>query len=84
MRSGSKSDGIDGSRLPERVLGLMGRPDKEVRELVLPHLRPDIAELQEASNGCFYGVGIIDWWDGDGAVARSRSSRPGPAHVWCR
>jgi predicted TIM-barrel fold metal-dependent hydrolase len=45
----------------------MGWPDKEVRELCFRIYNEHIAELQAASNGRFYGVGMINWWDGDGA-----------------
>ena len=49
------------------MLGLMGWPDKAVRELCFRIYNEHIAELQERSDGRFYGVGIINWWDGDGA-----------------
>ena len=63
-----ESDGIHRElAFPNAVLGLMGWPDKEVRELCFRIYNEHIAELQEASNGRFYGVGIINWWDGDGA-----------------
>ena len=26
-----------------------------------------IADIQERSNGHFYGVGLINWWDPEGA-----------------
>src|SRR3546814_4884960 len=45
----------------------MGWPDKAVRELCFRVYNEHIAELQERSNGRFYGVGMINWWDGEGA-----------------
>ncbi len=52
---------------PNALLGLMGFPDIEVRELCFRIYNEYIAELQERSAGRFYGVGLINWWDGDGA-----------------
>jgi predicted TIM-barrel fold metal-dependent hydrolase len=63
-----ESDGIHRElAFPNALLGLMGWPDKEVRELCFRIYNQHIAELQERSNGRFYGVGMINWWDGDGA-----------------
>ena len=63
-----ESDGIHRElAFPNALLGLMGWPDKEVRELCFRIYNEHIAELQERSSGRFYGVGIINWWDGDGA-----------------
>jgi len=63
-----ESDGIQRElAFPNALLGLMGWPDKEVRELCFRIYNEHIAELQERSNGRFYGVGMINWWDGDGA-----------------
>src|SRR3546814_18027702 len=45
----------------------MGWPDKAVRELCFRVYNEHIAELQERSNCRFYGVGMINWWDGEGA-----------------
>src|SRR3546814_1121548 len=45
----------------------MGWPDKAVRELCFRVYNEHIAELQERSDGRFYGVGMINWWDGEGA-----------------
>ena len=52
---------------PNALLGLMGWPDKAVRELCFRVYNEHIAELQERSNGRFFGVGMINWWDGEGA-----------------
>jgi predicted TIM-barrel fold metal-dependent hydrolase len=52
---------------PNALLVLMAFPDKELRELCFRIYNEYLAELQERSNGRFYGVGIINWWDGDGA-----------------
>jgi predicted TIM-barrel fold metal-dependent hydrolase len=62
-----ESDGIHRElAFPNALLGLMGWPDKEVRELCFRIYNEYIAELQERSKGRFYGVGIVNWWDGDG------------------
>jgi predicted TIM-barrel fold metal-dependent hydrolase len=62
------SDGVHRElAFPNALLGLMGWPDKEVRELCFRIYNQHIAELQARSDGRFYGVGMINWWDGDGA-----------------
>ena len=62
-----ESDGIHRElAFPNALLGLMGWPDKEVRELCFRIYNEHIAELQEQSGGRFYGVGMVNWWDGDG------------------
>jgi predicted TIM-barrel fold metal-dependent hydrolase len=61
------SDGIHRElAFPNALLGLMGWPDKDVRELCFRIYNEHIAELQEQSGGRFYGVGMVNWWDGDG------------------
>jgi predicted TIM-barrel fold metal-dependent hydrolase len=52
---------------PNSVLALFGWPDKEVRELCFRIYNEHIAEVQERSGGRIYGVGLINWWDADGA-----------------
>ena len=62
-----QSDGVHRElAFPNALLALMGWPDKEVRELCFRIYNEYLAELQERSNGRFYGVGIANWWDGDG------------------
>ena len=62
-----ESDGIRRElAFPNALLGLMGWPDKDVRELCFRIYNEHIAELQERSKGRFYGVGMINWWDGEG------------------
>jgi predicted TIM-barrel fold metal-dependent hydrolase len=62
-----ESDGIHRElAFPNALLGLMGWPDKEIRELCFRIYNEHIADLQEQSRGRFYGVGIVNWWDGDG------------------
>ena len=62
-----ESDGIHRElAFPNALLGLMGWPDKAVRELCFRIYNEYIAELQERSSGRFYGVGMVNWWDGDG------------------
>lgn len=52
---------------PNALLALMGFPDKEIRELCFRIYNEHLAELQEASGGRFFGVGLINWWDPEGA-----------------
>jgi predicted TIM-barrel fold metal-dependent hydrolase len=62
-----ESDGIHRElAFPNAMLGLMGWPDKQVRELCFRVYNEHIAELQERSPGRFYAVGIANWWDADG------------------
>lgn len=62
-----ESDGIHAElAFPNALLGLMGWPDKEVRELCFRTYNEYVAELQEASGGRFYGAGLINWWDAEG------------------
>lgn len=61
------SDGIHRElAFPNALLGLMGFPDKEVRELCFRIYNQHIAGLQERSGGRFFGVGMVNWWDGEG------------------
>ena len=63
-----ESDGIHRElAFPNALLGLMGWPDKAVRERCFRIYNEHFAELQEASGGRFFGVGMVNWWDGDGA-----------------
>jgi predicted TIM-barrel fold metal-dependent hydrolase len=60
-------DGVDKElAFPNAVLALFGFPDKEVRELSFRIYNEYVAELQERSDGHFYGVGLINWWDAKG------------------
>jgi predicted TIM-barrel fold metal-dependent hydrolase len=52
---------------PNAVLALFGWPDREVRELCFRIYNEHIAEVQERSGNRIYGVGLINWWDADGA-----------------
>lgn len=62
------SDGIEKElAFPNAILALLHWPDKEVRSLCFRIYNEYIAELQERSKGRFFGVGLINWWDGDGA-----------------
>ncbi len=62
-----ESDGVHRElAFPNALLGLMGWPDKEVRELCFRIYNQHIAELQDRSNGRFYGVAMVNWWDGEG------------------
>ena len=52
---------------PNAILALFGWPDREVRELCFRIYNEHIAEVQERSNNRIFGVGLINWWDADGA-----------------
>ena len=52
---------------PNSILALFGWPDREVRELCFRIYNEHIAEVQERSKGRIFGVGLINWWDADGA-----------------
>ncbi len=52
---------------PNSVLALFGWPDREVRELCFRIYNEHIAEVQERSNNRIFGVGLINWWDAEGA-----------------
>jgi predicted TIM-barrel fold metal-dependent hydrolase len=52
---------------PNSILALFGWPDREVRELCFRIYNQHIAEVQERSKGRIFGVGLINWWDAEGA-----------------
>ena len=61
-------DGVDKElAFPNAVLALFHYPDKQVRERVFRIYNELMAELQERSHGHFYGAGLINWWDPQGA-----------------
>ena len=61
-------DGVDKElAFPNAVLALFRFPDKQVRERVFRIYNEYIADIQERSDGQFYGVGLINWWDPKGA-----------------
>ena len=63
-----REDGVDKElAFPNALLALFGHPDKDLRERCFRIYNEHIAELQEASNGHLYGVGLINWWDPQGA-----------------
>ena len=63
-----ESDGIHTElAFPNAILALLAWPDKTIRELCFRIYNEYIAELQEQSNGRFYGVGLINYWDAEGA-----------------
>ncbi|MFJ3779054.1 amidohydrolase family protein [Streptomyces sp. NPDC090075] len=62
-----RSDGIEKElAFPNALLAIFHYPDPEVRELCFRIYNEQIAKLQERSNGRFYGVGLINWWDPKG------------------
>ena len=61
-------DGVEKElAFPNAVLALFHFPDKELRERVFRIYNEYMADLQERSNGHFYGVGLINWWEPEGA-----------------
>lgn len=52
---------------PNAVLALFGWPDREVRELCFRIYNEHVADVQERSGSRILGVGLINWWDADGA-----------------
>jgi predicted TIM-barrel fold metal-dependent hydrolase len=62
-----RADGVDKElAFPNAVLALFHFPDKQIRERVFRIYNELMAELQERSNGHFYGAGLINWWDPKG------------------
>jgi predicted TIM-barrel fold metal-dependent hydrolase len=62
-----ESDGIHRElAFPNAMLALMGWPDKAIRERCFRIYNEHIAEVQEQSSGRFHGVGMVNWWDGEG------------------
>jgi predicted TIM-barrel fold metal-dependent hydrolase len=63
-----REDGVDKElAFPNAVLALFHYPDKQLRERVFRIYNEYMADLQERSNGHFYGAGLINWWDPKGA-----------------
>ena len=63
------ADGISRElAFPNALLALLHFPDKALREACFRVYNEYIAELQERAKGRFYGVGLINWWDADGAA----------------
>jgi predicted TIM-barrel fold metal-dependent hydrolase len=52
---------------PNSILALFGWPDREVRELCFRIYNEHMADVQERSGNRIFGVGLINWWDADGA-----------------
>lgn len=62
------SEGVDAElAFPNGLLALLHWPDREVRELCFRIYNEYIAEVQERSGGRILGVGLINWWETDGA-----------------
>ena len=51
---------------PNAMLGLMGYPDLEIRDLAFRVYNEYVAELQERAPRRFYAVGLVNWWDAEG------------------
>ncbi len=52
---------------PNAVLALVGWPDREVREACFRVYNEYIADFQARSGNRVYGVGVINWWNPEGA-----------------
>lgn len=52
---------------PNSILALFGWPDHEVREVCFRLYNEHIADVQRRSGNRIYGVGLINWWDAEGA-----------------
>jgi predicted TIM-barrel fold metal-dependent hydrolase len=52
---------------PNAILSLFGWPDREVRELCFRIYNEHMADVQERSGNRIFGVGLVNWWDADGA-----------------
>lgn len=52
---------------PNALMALLYYPDTEVRELCFRVYNEYLADLQQQAPGRFYGVGLINWWDHQGA-----------------
>ncbi|HEX3796900.1 MAG TPA: amidohydrolase family protein [Acidimicrobiales bacterium] len=64
-----ETDGVSRElAFPNALLGLLGYPDLDARELSFRIYNEYLAELQERSNGRFYGVGLVNWWDAEGSA----------------
>ncbi len=62
------AEGVDAElAFPNALLALLHWPDREVRELCFRIYNEYIAEVQEASGNRIFGVGLVNWWDPDGA-----------------
>src|SRR3546814_15155147 len=71
-----ESDGIHRElAFPNALLGLMGWPDKAVRELCFRRYNENIAELQERADGRFSRAGLVQWWGGEGARTTPAAGR---------
>jgi predicted TIM-barrel fold metal-dependent hydrolase len=63
-----ESEGVHSElAFPNSILALFGWPDREVRETCFRIYNEYIADVQERSGNRIYGVGLINWWDADGA-----------------
>ena len=63
-----ESEGVHSElAFPNSILALFGWPDREVREACFRIYNEYIADVQQRSGNRIYGVGLINWWDADGA-----------------
>ena len=66
IRSCTRTASTRSWRSPTRCWRFSTIPDKKLRELAFRIYNEYIAELQERSDGHFYGAGLINWWDPKG------------------
>jgi predicted TIM-barrel fold metal-dependent hydrolase len=63
-----REDGITRElAFPNALLALLHFPDRDLRERCFRIYNEYIADMQERSDGRFWGVGMVNWWDADGA-----------------
>ncbi len=63
-----KADGVTRElAFPNALMALLYYPDTEVREFCFRTYNEYLADLQGRAPGRFYGVGLINWWDPEGA-----------------
>jgi hypothetical protein len=62
------AEGVTGElAFPNAILALLMWPDKEIRELCFRIYNEYLAQVQERSGGRIWGVGLINWWEPEGA-----------------
>src|SRR5690349_17503132 len=63
------AEGVTGElAFPNAILALLMWPDKEIRELCFRIYNEYLAGVQERSGGRICGVGLVNWWDPEGAA----------------
>lgn len=60
---------------PNAILALLMWPDKTVRELCFRIYNEHLAKVQEQSGNRIWGVGLVNWWDPEGAARTIAEAR---------